>query len=199
MQNLHDYRWYEVPFYFLCPLYSIIFPISTFLCWLFCVAVVFFFSFLFLNLPKFSSFPFIKGDTWCFGQSDVIKFFRIVQNIMIMNCLINVIPSFCAVTLFNHAQKAFPFWKCMAFLSCYLNDHSCSRSHCKLLMLHTFEYHIFVECKNILTTGKRQRTWYALWAVSVALSWGCVQNSIYNHTKAQLPPDMSKICQSMSF
>lgn len=73
-----------------------------------------------------------------------------------MNCLINVIPSFCAATVFNHAQKAFPFWKFIAYLSYYLNDQSCSRSHCKLLMLHTFEYHIFVECNKVLTNGKRQ-------------------------------------------
>lgn len=94
----------------------------------------------------------------------IMKFLRSVQNVVILNCLINVIPSLCAVTAFNCVQKAFPFWKFIAYLSCYLNAHSCSRSHCKLLMLHTFEYCISGEWDKISKNGKKQRAWYALWA-----------------------------------
>ena len=66
-------------------------------------------------------------------------------------------------------------------------------------MLHTFEYDIFGEWDKIVKSGKKQSAWYALWAVFVGVYWGCVHGNIYNDTEAQLPPDMSKICQSMSF
>lgn len=66
-------------------------------------------------------------------------------------------------------------------------------------MLHAFEYHIFGEWDKMLRSGKKQSAWYALWAVFVGVHWGCVHGNIYNHSKAQLIPDMSKICQSMSF
>lgn len=66
-------------------------------------------------------------------------------------------------------------------------------------MLHTSEYYIFVECIKVLASGKMQGAWCASWAIFVGVSWGCVQGSVSNHAKVQLPPDMSKICQSMSF
>lgn len=51
------FAWLQVVWdFFLCPLYSITFPISTFSCWLFIIAVVFLFSFLFLHLPYLPAF-----------------------------------------------------------------------------------------------------------------------------------------------
>lgn len=51
------FAWLQVVWgFFLCPVFSTIFPISAFSWWLFFVAVVFLFSFLFLHLPYLPAF-----------------------------------------------------------------------------------------------------------------------------------------------
>lgn len=68
-------------------------------------------------------------------------------------------------------------------------------------MLHTFEYYIFEEWDKVLKKWCKAKCLVCLASsfLHVGVCWGCVHGNIYNKTKAQLPPDMSKICQSMSF
>lgn len=51
------------------------------------------------------------------SELHMIKFLGRAQNVTILTSVTNIITSFYAVTVFNHIQKAIPFWKCIACLS----------------------------------------------------------------------------------